>query len=45
MEPWISLPKEIPNELEKRAEEICLAYELQRSNSDEDLVKAIYIYI
>lgn len=39
MEPWISMPKNIPKELEERAEEICRKYDIQRSNSDEDLVK------
>lgn len=33
------MPKNIPKELEERAEEICRKYEIQRSNSDEDLVK------
>ena len=40
MEPWISLPKEITSQLAQRAEEICLQYGIQRSNSD-DLVKAL----
>ena len=45
MKPWIALPREIPDELEKKAEEICREYELQRSNSDADLVKAFCVCV